>query len=118
MIDRTFAHRFANDWIASWNAHDLDRILAHYTDDFSMSSPFIVKIAGEATGTLEGKAAVRAYWSKALQLTPHLHFDLIATLIGVDSITLHYRGARGLATEVFHFGNDGKVTRAYAHYTD
>jgi ketosteroid isomerase-like protein len=30
MIDAAFAQRFAADWIAAWNRHDLDAILAHY----------------------------------------------------------------------------------------
>jgi len=34
VIDKSFAERFAADWIESWNARDLDRILAHYSDDF------------------------------------------------------------------------------------
>ena len=42
-----FALHFAEDWIASWNSHDLDRILAHYTEDFEMSSPLIVQLMGE-----------------------------------------------------------------------
>jgi hypothetical protein len=117
MIDKVFADHFAADWIGSWNAHDLDRILAHYTDDFEMSSPIIVKIAGELSGTLKGKKEVGAYWAKALQLNPNLHFELITTLWGVNSITLYYQGVRGLAAEVFHFTPEGKVARAYAHYT-
>ena len=116
MIDKTFADHFAADWIDSWNTHDLDRILSHYTDDFEMSSPVIIKVAGEPSGTLQGKEAVGSYWAKALQLIPDLHFELITTLLGVDSITLYYQGARGLSAEVFHFNQDGKVTRAYAHY--
>ena len=62
MIDKTFAEHFAADWIESWNAHDLDRILAHYSDDFEMSSPYIITVAGEPSGTLRGEEAVRAYW--------------------------------------------------------
>jgi len=58
MIDKMFAEHFATDWIASWNAHDLDRILSHYTDDFEMSSPVIIKVADESSGTLKGKEAV------------------------------------------------------------
>jgi hypothetical protein len=65
---------------------------------------------------LQGKEAVGSYWAKALQLIPDLHFELITTLVGVNSITLYYKGARGLSAEVFHFNQDGKVTRAYAHY--
>lgn len=40
-----------------------------------------------------------------------------ATLLGVDSITLCYRGARGrLVAEVFHFCPNHQVVRAEAHY--
>jgi len=30
MIDRNFAARFAREWIAAWNSHDLERVLSHY----------------------------------------------------------------------------------------
>ncbi|MBI2782496.1 MAG: nuclear transport factor 2 family protein [Gammaproteobacteria bacterium] len=116
MIDADFAAHFAADWIAAWNAHDLDRILAHYSDDFEMSSPVIVQIAGEPSGRLKGKAAVGAYWAQALALIPELHFELVTTLLGVDSVTLYYKGARGLAAEVFFFDPERKVARACAHY--
>ncbi|MBL8418189.1 MAG: nuclear transport factor 2 family protein [Dechloromonas sp.] len=117
MLDRAFAEHFAADWVAAWNAHDLDRILAHYADDFEMTSPVIVQIAGEPSGTLRGKQAVGVYWRKALQLIPDLQFELISLLVGVGSVTLYYKGARGrLAAEVFHFGPDRKVVKAFAHY--
>ncbi len=116
-MEQSFAERFAVEWISSWNAHDLERILSHYADDFEMSSPVIIQIAGEPSGTLHGKAAVRAYWSAALKLIPDLHFELISVLVGVRSITLYYKGARDrLVAEVFHFGSDEKVTSAFAHY--
>ena len=116
-MDAKFAQAFAADWIAAWNAHDLDRVLAHYSEDFEMTSPHIVQIAGEPSGSLRGKPAIRAYWTKALALFPDLKFQLVSVLAGVDSVTLYYRGARGrLAAEVFHFGAGGKVTRAFAHY--
>ena len=117
MMDKAFAEPFAADWVAAWNAHDLDRILAHYADDFEMTSPVIVQIAGEPSGTLRGKQAVGAYWRNALQLIPDLQFELISLLVGVGSITLYYKGARGrLAAEVFHFGPDRRVVKAFAHY--
>ncbi|AOJ72765.1 MULTISPECIES: nuclear transport factor 2 family protein [Burkholderia] len=116
-ITQEFVRQFSREWIDAWNSHDLDRILSHYADDFDMSSPMIAQIAGEPSGRLRGKAAVRAYWSKALQMIPDLHFEWIATLAGVDSIAIHYRGAKGrLALEVFHFGADRRVVKAFAHY--
>lgn len=117
-MDKSFAEHFAADWIDSWNSHDLERILTHYEDDFEMSSPFIPQIAGEPSGTLRGKAAIGAYWGKALELIPDLQFELITTLLGVDSITLYYKGAQGrLVAEVFHFGSNQKVVKAFSHYS-
>lgn len=116
-MDVQFATQFAAEWIAAWNAHDVDRVLAHYAEDFEMSSPVIVRIAGEPSGRLRGKAAVGAYWRKALTLIPDLHFELVEVLTGVDSVTICYKGAGGRsAAEVFCFGPDRKVVKAAAHY--
>ena len=115
-METGFAKRFASEWIAAWNSHDLDRILAHYEDDFEMSSPIIPVLAGEPSGKLRGKAAVGAYWAKALQKIPNLHFELVTALAGVDSVTVYYKGHRGLCAEVLHFSPGGKVRAAFAHY--
>ena len=58
MMQKGFAERFAKEWVAAWNSHDLERVLEHYEDDFEMSSPIIVTMMGEASGKLKGKAAV------------------------------------------------------------
>lgn len=73
-ISTAFAREFAQEWIAAWNSHDLERILSHYEDGFSMTSPVIIQLTGEASGRLIGKQAVGAYWAKALKLIPNLHF--------------------------------------------
>lgn len=116
MVTPEFAERFAQHWVAAWNAHDLEKILSHYTPDFEMVSPYIVQITEQASGKLRGKAAVGAYWSMALDKMPHLHFDLISVLVGIDSVVINYHGARGLASEVFYFDDAGLVVRACAHY--
>ena len=116
MIERAFGEQFAAEWIEAWNAHDLNRILSNYADDFEMSSPAIAAIAGEPSGVLKGKAQVGAYWGKALEIVPDLHFELFTVMVGVASIVIHYRGPRGIGAEVFHFDHSGKVTESYAHY--
>jgi len=50
-----------------------------------MSSPVIPVLVGEPSGKLRGKAAVRAYWAKALDNVPDLRFELVTALAGVDS---------------------------------
>ena len=117
-MEKGFAERFAADWIAAWNSHDLERILTHYEDDFEMSSPVIPVLVGEPSGKLRGKAAVGAYWAKALQKVPDLRFELVTALAGVDSVTVYYKGHRGLSAEVLHFSPSGKVRAAFAHYTE
>src|SRR5262245_20509 len=116
-LTHDLAMQFAREWVAAWNAHDLERILAHYTDDFELSSPVIVDMMGEPSGTLKGKSAVRDYWSRALARIPDLHFELIDAYAGAGSVVIHYNGPRGASAEVFWFNAAGKVYRAAAHYT-
>lgn len=118
MLTQEFADGFAREWIEAWNSHNLDRILARYTDDFEMRSPVIVRVADEPSGRLQGKKAVGAYWAKALAANPGLHFELITTLRGTSSIVIYYRGVRGLAAELFEFDESGLVARSAAHYAD
>ena len=114
MISTTQAQSLAQEWVDSWNSHDLDRILLHYADDFQMTSPFIAAMMHEPTGTLKGKEKVRAYWAQALGRLPNLHFDLIEVLTSVDSITIYYHAVLGKrAAEVLFFDDNGKVKRAW-----
>lgn len=115
-MDLAGAKLFAREWVAAWNAHDIERILGHYDDDFEMSSPVIAKLMEESTGKLKGKNAARAYWTKSLATVPELRFELLVVLVGVNSVTIYYKGHRGLAAEVFHFGKSGRVSAAFAHY--
>jgi hypothetical protein len=117
MISRNHARQFAQEWIAAWNAHDLERVLSHYTDDFEMSSPFIAAFAGDPSGTLKGKAKMAAYWEDALRRVPDLRFELLEVFTCVDSISIYYKAILGkLATEVLFLDEHGKAYRALAHY--
>jgi hypothetical protein len=117
MIDSTWAHEFAREWIAAWNAHDLDLILSHYTDDFEMSSPLIIARMQEPSGKLKGKKQIRPYWQKGLAAVPPLKFELIDIYAGVDSIVIRYRSiGRNLVCEVLFFNEQGLAIRGVAHY--
>ena len=111
------ALKFAQDWIAAWNSHDLDRVLSHYSHGFEMSSPFIKTVAGNNSGTLQGKAAVGAYWKEAFHQFPDLRFELIEAYAGVNSICIVYKSVQKLrAIEWFEFDASGLIRRAMAHY--
>lgn len=115
-LDAQHPRQFAESWIDAWNAHDLDAVLAHYRDDFEFSSPLISQFAGEASGRLKGKEAVRAYWQAGLSRLPDLHFELVDVLAGIDGLLILYRGHRGLSAEVFEFDANGQVRRGQALY--
>jgi hypothetical protein len=119
MILKQEAKRFADQWIAAWNSHDVNAILAHYEEDVEYYSPMIQRVTGETSGRLHGKPAVRAYITKGLQRSPTLEFRLLHTFTGVGSVTLHYvnENAR-LAAEVFELSTSGKVSRVLCHYAD
>lgn len=107
---------FAESWVDAWNRHDLDAVLAHFSDDFQFSSPLIHQIAGDPSGQLSGKEAVRTYWQAGLSRLPGLHFELVDVLVGADCLTILYRGHRGLSAEVLTFGTDGRAVRGQALY--
>jgi len=117
MISEHQARVFVHEWIAAWNSHDIERILCHYSDDFRMTSPFIVKLGSAPGGTLVGKAAVARYWSAALLKIPTLHFRLLGVFSSTNSICIHYESVLGLkAVEWFRIDCEHKVTEAIAHY--
>jgi len=115
MIDATRAVTFAEEWIESWNDHDLDRILTHYAPGIVLLSPIAQRRVGN--GRVEGVDALRSYWQEALGSEPNLEFKLIETMIGHSSLTIIYCNHRNRkAAETFEFGADGKVIRSIACY--
>lgn len=111
------AQTFAMHWLDAWNRHDLEAVLSHYDENFTMSSPIIAAMGLDPSGTLRGKPAVAAYWRAALDRLPDLAFEPIAVLAGTSSLVIHYRTSFGkLAAEVFFFSPNGLVERAAAHY--
>lgn len=118
MISKETAGRFAKAWIASWNSHNMQNILEHYSDDIEITTPMI-KLAGDIdSGSLKGKQAVAEYWSKAFKKIPDLHFELVDVTVCIDSVALYYKSVMNkMAIEVMFFNAQGKVDKMFAHYT-
>jgi SnoaL-like domain len=118
MLSFEQADRFAGDWIAAWNAHDLDRILSHYRDDVCFVSAFAIDHAGAQDGVVRSVPALRRYFERALAAYPDLRFEPIAAFPGVDSVALYYRSVDGRqAIEVMELDARGRVQRAAVHYS-
>jgi hypothetical protein len=113
------ANAFAEEWMAAWNSHEMERILSHYAEDVEVTSPFVAAVAGIPSGTLRGKTAARDYWSRALTQYPELRFTLLGVFPGVRSLVLEYVSVRQLrAAEYMHFDAAGRVVRVVAHYRE
>lgn len=111
------ALRFAEEWIAAWNAHDLDGILSHYDESVVLTSPVAVERLGRADGTVRGLADLRAYFEHGLAAYPALRFELEHVFWGVTSVVLTYANQRGTHTaEYMEVSPAGKVTRVVANY--
>jgi SnoaL-like domain len=116
-LQDSFAREFAQEWVDSWNSHDLERILTHYEEDVLLSSPVALKLLN-GDGTVRGKAALREYFLRGLQAYPDLRFDLIDILWGTETIVLCYvNNVRGTKTaEVLLLSPARKISRVWANY--
>ena len=117
MLSEKEALRFAEEWAAAWNAHDLERILSHYRDDATLTSPVVVQLLGQADGTVVGKPALRAYFARGLAAFPQLRFSIERVAWGVASVVVVYQNQRGTRTaEFMELAADGRVRRVVANY--
>ena len=106
-----------SEWIAAWNSHDLERILALYAEDSEMTSDKIPALGLDASGTLRGKHRLRQYWEIGLQRLPNLHFDLIDVYVSPDSLVVFYQNERGQKIcEYLRVGADGKIRQGSANH--
>ena len=118
MLTKEEAHRFAEEWVAAWNGHDLDRIMSHYEEEVELVSPVAAQLLGRSDGRVTGKADLRAYFQRGLAAYPSLQFDLKDVLWGVGSVVLYYANQRGSYTgEYMELSPQGRVSRVVANYS-
>jgi ketosteroid isomerase-like protein len=120
MITKEFATAFARGWVEAWNAHGLEKILSHYSEDFIIESPMALKLYPQSGGTVVGKNEVRKYWTIGLQQSPDLKFDLLDVLVGVNSIALYLfnSASNKKSVEVMSFNDQLKVHRAIVNFSE
>jgi predicted ester cyclase len=116
-VTRDEASQLANDWVAAWNAHDLDLVMGHYDEAVELTSPVAARLLGTADGKVIGKANLRAYFARGLEAYPQLQFRLEDVLWGLNSVVLYYTNQKGTRTaEFMEISAAGKVVRVVANY--
>ena len=109
--------QLAEDWVAAWNAHDLEAIISHYDERVELISP-VAEQLGIPDGKVTGKASLEEYFQRGVEAYPELHFDLKDILAGLNSLVLYYTNQKGTRTgEFMDLGAAGKVIRVVAHYS-
>ena len=117
-MTREQAWKLAQDWVAAWNAHDLERILSHYEEGVELTSPAAAQLLGTPDGKVAGKTNLRAYFQRGLEAYPNLHFQLEDVLWGVSSVVLCYKNQKATRTaEFMELSATGKVARVVANYS-
>ena len=84
-MTRDEVRQLAEDWIAAWNAHDLEAIISHYDERVELISPVAEQLLGIPNGKVSGKAALKEYFQHGLQAYPELHFELKDVMAGLTA---------------------------------
>jgi ketosteroid isomerase-like protein len=115
-MDEAGARAMAQDWVAAWNARDLERVLSHYAEDVEVCSPLVVERLGRADGWLRGKADLRAYFARGMA-NPALRFALVDVRLGVNAACVLYDRENGVrVADTMEFDDGGLIRRMVACY--
>jgi len=115
-MTRSEALVFAHAWAEAWNARDVECVLDYFRDDCMFTSPTALAVVGVAT--VRGKAALRAYWLKALERIQSLHFvieravwDPVTREIAIVYVS-DINGQRKRVSENLTFAPEGLIASA------
>lgn len=109
---------FGQQWVQAWNNHDVEAVLRHFHDDVVFTSPVAAKLLPETHGVVHGKAALRRYWTTAVQRIPDLHFVFEGVYQGIDLLVINYRNQNNaLVNEVLRFNDDGVIVQGHGTYS-
>ena len=115
LLNDSQALQFARKHMETWNSHDLDSIIALYSDSIELISPLAASIRGHAC--VRGKKDLREYFAEGLKKFTDLRFEIVNTYRCESCVTIVYRAPKGgLVAEVLFIGGDGKIEKVFAHY--
>jgi ketosteroid isomerase-like protein len=107
----------ADEWIAAWNSHDLDAIMALYAPEVVFQTPTIIDTLGIPDGRVQGKEALREHFARGLDRLADLRFDLEGIYVGVRSLAITYRWRDGTPVcELHEYDPDGLIEGVQALY--
>lgn len=88
LIDAHLA--IANRWLAAFNDHDVDALVALYADDATHTSPKIRALYPETGGKIIGKTALAAWWRGSNTRLPGLRYEATSMTANTERVFLEY----------------------------
>ncbi len=80
----------ARQWLAAFNAHNLEDLLSLYDDAAIHYSPKLKARQPETEGFVKGKPAMRTWWQDALERLPTLHYELVTLTASGSRVFMEY----------------------------
>lgn len=80
----------AREWLRSFNARELDALLALYAEDAVHTSPKLKVKKPETLGQVRGKAALRAWWQDSFERLPGLRYEAVNITADTARVWMEY----------------------------
>ena len=80
----------AYQWLAAFNAHDVEALLALYADDAQHYSPKLKARQPGTKGLIRGKDELRAWWADAFQRLPSLNYEVVKLTANDTQVFMEY----------------------------
>ncbi|MFN8317517.1 MAG: nuclear transport factor 2 family protein [Chitinophagales bacterium] len=80
----------ANQWFEAFNAHNIEKLLALYSEEAEHYSPKLKVHQPETNGLIRGKAALRAWWTDAFDRLPELHYEVLQLTADEKQVFMEY----------------------------
>ncbi len=78
------------EWFDAFNEHDIEKLLALYDDEAVHYSPKLKIHQPASLGLIEGKPALRAWWTDAFDRLPNLHYKVLQLTAEDDRVFMEY----------------------------
>jgi hypothetical protein len=80
----------AHAWFEAFNSQNLEKLLSLYDDEAQHFSPKLKINKPETNGYINGKDALRLWWSEAFENLPTLHYKVTSLTSNADRVFMEY----------------------------
>lgn len=112
--------QISRQWLAAFNEHNLEKLLALYANDAVHFSPKLKVRHPETKGLIKGKENLRAWWKDAFDRLPTLQYEATSLTANQERVFMEYtRKLQGeedmLVAEVLEIKNNLIVASRVYH---